>query len=404
MKIAIISKSGRKGGGASRCAEDLYNCFNNLSFVVNHFARSNDNDTIIPLYKDFEKKIYHRLMDIGFQEIVPFEKKVLLKYDNQVKYDIFHFHDISSAVTPHTIKYLSKKNKNIIWTLHDCTAFTGGCVYPLECQKYKNICYACPQIGNFPLARNVDLTFLFQYLKKDLHKKTNIHYVAPSKWMADFAYNSGLLKQYPTIISNGVDTNLFKAYNKSEIRKKLNLPDNRFIILLSASGLNNPYKGINHAIETILMLKEINPFILMIGTPDKIITEKLAQFDTFETGYIMDKAILNQYYASADIFLNTTIADNQPIAVLESMASGTPIVGFDTGGLPEMITQNNDGFLVKSKDITQLYSKVLQIYTNQEYIQMGINARRKIETSHSMELFYQKHFELYKSIVKVQQS
>lgn len=397
MNIAILSKSDRLGGGGGRCAEDLVNFLKQNNYNVNHFARSSKYTNAIKLYTEREKWIYHRLRSIGFQEIIPFEKKVIRKHDNINYYDIFHFHDISTAISPLTLKWLSNNNKRIIWTLHDCSMFTGGCVNPLNCIKYQKICYNCPQLGNLPLAKNIDLSFLFHMIKKYILKNSNIIFVTPSKWLAEMIYKTGYINTYPIIIANGVDLNIFKKYNKDEIRMKLNLPINRFIILLSSSGFDNPYKGISYAIEIITKLKEINPYILMVGKPDEKINSLLKNFDKFETGYIEDKNELNKYYSCADIFLNTTIADNLPITVLEVMASMTPVYGFYTGGIPEIITQNEDGFLVKDKNILQLIDKILYSYKTKEFIKMGINARKKIERYFSIEIFYQKYIELYNS-------
>jgi glycosyltransferase involved in cell wall biosynthesis len=401
VNIAIISKSGRRGGGASRCAEDLFYLLKNDGHFVNHFTRSKDSEEMIPLYSSFEKKIYHRLMDIGFQEIIPFERKVLNKYDQVNNYDIFHFHDISSAVTPLTIKYLSDKNKSIVWTLHDCTMVTGGCVYPLECTKYRSLCHSCPQLGHFPLARNIDLSFLFHSIKKFVLKNSNITLVSPSKWLANLVYNTGYINNYPIVIPNGVDTNLFKAYEKKLIRVDLDLPIDKFIILISSSSFDNPYKGIKYAIETIKLLEDIDPLILMIGKIDEKISFELKNFNKVEIGYIEDKETLNKYYSCADISLNTTIADNLPIAVLETMASGTPNIGFATGGIPEIIEQDIDGYLVENKDINTLKNKIIELYLNHELlINMQKKAREKILKNYTLEIFYQNYVNLFLDIIK----
>jgi glycosyltransferase involved in cell wall biosynthesis len=400
FKIAIISKSDRGGGGGGRCAEDLVNQLRGHFHQADHFTRHSMYTETIPLYTNFEKKIYHRLIDVGFQEIIPFEKKILKQHDKQNSYDIFHFHDISTAVSPLTLKWLSDNHKKVIWTLHDCSSVTGGCIHTLDCQSYFKNCYSCPQINQTPLGRNFDFSFLYKKLKKYVHKNSNIYYVSPSKWLADFVYDSGLLKTYPTIISNGVDTNVFKAHNKYSLRSRLKLPNNRFIVLLSSAWKNNHFKGLDYAVEVLNQISHINPFLLIIGQKDKELLSRLEKFDYFATDYISERIELNKYYAAADIFLNTTIAEVQSIASLEAMASGTPVLGFHTGGLPEMITQNVDGFLVKDKNIQLLADKILDLYKTKEYITMGIKAREKIETSFCMEIFYEKYINLYSQILK----
>lgn len=399
MKIAMLSKSDRNGGGASRCAEDLTHGMRSMGHHVDHFGRSGNN-SMIPLYTNFEKKIYHRLRKVGIQEIIPFEKKVIKHYDALHQYDIFHFHDISSAISPLTLKWLSDINRNVVWTIHDCSPVTGGCINPLDCNKFKSTCNHCPQLGQFPLASNFDFTKFFHMIKKYTLKKSKIHFIAPSKWMADFAYDTGHLSTYPTIISNGIDTNIFKCLNKNETRLLLDLPQNRFIILISSATLDNPFKGIKYAIETIYLLKNINPFILVVGSYNELIPQMLKGFDFHFTGYIDNKSTLNQYYSAADIFLNTTIADSQSITVLEAMASGTPNIGFGTGGIPETITHDVDGFLVQDFDLQSLSQQIQYTYNNPEYLnKMRIQARSKIVKNHSSSILLEKHSILYKSIL-----
>jgi glycosyltransferase involved in cell wall biosynthesis len=251
------------------------------------------------------------------------------------------------------------------------------------------------------MAKNIDLSFLFHNIKKYVLKNSDIQFVTPSKWLADLVYSTGYIKDYPIVISNGVDLSKFKMLNKENVRKELKLPLNRFQILLSSSGFDNPYKGIGYAIEAIKLLKDINPLIIMVGKKDKGISNSLKNIDTFEIGYIEDKEILNKYYSAADIYLNTTIAEVQSIASMESMASGTPVFGFATGGVPEFITQDIDGFLVENKDINRLIEKIRNVFNDAKYLyQMQQNARKKIEEKYSLEIFLRNYIDLYKTIIQ----
>ena len=395
MKIAILSKSDSSGGGASRVAQELQEQLTLSKHQVSHFTKDATSSPRVPLYGNYAKKIYMLLREIGFQEFIPFELINIYKKHKNEQFDLFHFHDLSTAISPLTLKQLSKNNK-VIMTIHDSSIVTGGCINPLKCTYYKTTCHSCPQKREWPFGKRVDMSSFFHSLKKYVLKNSNIRFITPSKWMADFVYDTGLISSYPTIIPNGVDTDKFIVYNKQEIRKKLNLPEKRFIILLSSSSLNSPFKGIKYALEVIKQIKGLDPFILLVGKKDKDISSLLKEFDTFETGYISDKKLLNQFYSCADIFLNTTIADNFPITVLEVMASGTTNVGFETGGIPEIVSHNIDGLL--ENDISTL-CKLIQEYTYQnKWLPMGISARKKIENNFSLTLFMQRHLEFYHTI------
>ena len=361
MKIAMISKADSLGGGASKIATLLTNSLPHDQIYVDHFTRSTSVLTpTIPLYNNFEKKLYHRFLDFGIQEYFPFERKVLHSYDTLNQYDIFHFHDITSAVSPLSIKYFSDRGKKILWTIHDCSVFTGGCLNPFECKQYLSLCKTCPQLNSFGLGRNFDFTSVFHRIKKYVLQKSHIHFVAPSKWIADMAYETGYLKEYPTIIHNGIDTKVFKPLTKETVRKELQLPQKRFIILFSAANIHNPYKGFQEALSILEKLQNMNPFLLFVGTQEQTLQQTLKGFDFLCTGYIQDSSLLNKYYASADIYLNTTLADNFPLTALEVMASGTPNFGFDTGGMQEMVTNNVNGFLVKYENKHMLADQIIQ--------------------------------------------
>lgn len=400
MKIAIISKANSSGGGASKVATQLTHMLQKQNIHVDHFTRSTStNIPTIPLYSDFEKKVYHRLLDLGIQEYFPFERKVLKKHDALNGYDIFHFHDITSTVSPLTLKYLSDRGKKIVWTIHDCSVVTGGCLYPLDCKHYLTKCKNCPQLNSFGLARNFDFTHMFHRMKKYVLKNSNIKFIAPSKWIAELVYETGYLKEYPTIIPNGVDTSIFKPLNKKATRSFLGLKQNRFTILLSSVTLQNRYKGLKYAIEIIHKLKKINPYILIVGNESQELSTKLQGFDTFFTGLIKDDMLLNKYYASADIFLNTTVADNHPLTVLEAMASGTPNFGFSTGGIPEIVTNNIDGILTKHQS-SDLASEIERSFKSKSYKIYGANAQKTIQNNYNQNDFLIKHLNLYQNITQ----
>ena len=398
MNIAILSKSDRNGGGASKVAQELQEQLTLLHHQVSHFTKDAITPPRTPLYGNYAKKVYNTLREVGFQELIPFELLNIYKKHKSEPFDIFHFHDLSTAISPLTLKKLAKNNL-VIMSVHDCSIVTGGCIYPLECTQYLTACHNCPQRREWPFGKRVDLSSLFHKIKKSMLHNSNIHFITPSKWMADFIYNTGYIKKYPIIISNGVNTKKFQLLNKEIIREELQLPNNRFIILLSSANLNSIFKGVKYAIEVVQKLKKIKPFILLVGTHKKEVSQLLPNVDIYETGYISDDSTLNKYYAAADIFLNTTIADNQPLTLLEVMASGTPNIGFTTGGIPELISQGVNGLLVKRDETSLLAKLILQYYENDIFYTMGLNARKTVEKNHSLELFIQKHLEFYNKLL-----
>ncbi len=353
------------------------------------------------LYGRFEKVVrglHYVTKKAGFPELLPYELPFLLRRLKEERYDLVHFHDLSSAISPWSLIYLSKKVP-VIWTLHDCSPFTGGCLYPMECEKYKSDCKNCPQIGEWPIDAKIDLVFLGRKIKAKLHRQKNIFLITPSQWMSDMAFSSGMLKQQPTVISNGVDTETFQALDKHMLKKEFSIPLERPVILISAGNILDERKGTRYAVGALEKIADLNPYLIVVGVMDERAKKVFAPFDYYEAGYVSDNRTLNRLYAAADIFLFCSLADNQPLVVLETMASGTPIVGFRTGGIPEMVQEEKTGTLVPQKDIEQLAEKLRVTIAQKKYIEWGRNARERAVEHYRYEKFLQNHIDFYEDIL-----
>lgn len=356
MKVAVISKSDRFGGGASRVAEELTALLNADGHVAHHWvswAGSAWTPSMKSLYGRFQLPVRAAnlgMRRIGFPELIPFELPTLLWGGRIWDYDVIHFHDLSSAISPQTLLWLSRR-KPVAWTIHDCSPYTGGCLYPGSCTRFTSRCGPCPQLGGWPIDSWFDFTGFQQGIKRKLASCGRIHYIAPSHWMAETAMASGLFSTAPELIPYGVDTELFGPRDKSAARLRLGLPADRRIVLLSAGSLMDVRKGLHFAMQALLGVRDLHPFVLLVGAPNPQLRQLLAGFDFHEAGFIGDPASLAEHYAAADVFLFTSLADNLPLTVLETMSTGTPMVGFHTGGIPDMVLQDETGFLVPAGEI-----------------------------------------------------
>ncbi|RLA84540.1 MAG: glycosyl transferase group 1 [Epsilonproteobacteria bacterium] len=404
MKIAMISKSDSFGGGASKVAEELVSILDKDQHTAHHYCSWSGKgygNLRQPLYGRFEgliRRLHTIVKKIGFPELIPFELPIIKRRIKEHQYDLVHFHDLSSAISPLTLINISK-NTPVIWTIHDCSPFTGGCLYPMDCEKFKTTCFNCPQAGQWPIDSKIDLVFFARWIKKQLHKNKNIHLITPSQWMADIAYSSGMLHTKPTVISNGVDIKLYKELDKKELKDKFNIPQDRFTILLSAGHILDERKGTKFAIEIVSKIKDLNPYLILVGTIDDKAKKLFEGMDYYEAGYLSTDKDLNEHYSAADIFLFCSLADNQPLSILETMASGTPLIGFKTGGIPEMVEQNKTGYLVAQKDLISLENIIRKVYANKDYIKWGKESRRKAELEYSYDTLLKNHTEYYHSII-----
>ncbi len=361
LKLSIISKSNATGGGASRIASELQYYFKKSSGAINsvHYTGLKCKNTR-PFYgrfSIFSRKIRTIERLLGIADYSHLEL-LLAPSDNHWKTtNIFHVHDISSTFSPKFVSVLAS-SKPLVWTLHDCSPFTGGCISPVDCERYKKGCGRCPQIGTWPLNSIFDFTAINFKQKAILHRSANICYVSPSAWLSEKAFRSGILPSKPIVLSNGVDQSIFKPLNKIECRKKFGIPSNRLVVLILASSLFDGNKGVVGLSPAFEKLKGSNPYLVLVGRTDKRLTLHLNGLDHRFIGYIDDRLQLSQIYNSADILLYCTRADNQPLSVMEAMSCGLPIFGFGVGGIPEMLQNGIHGELVEYGLFEELIRKL----------------------------------------------
>jgi len=251
------------------------------------------------------------------------------------------------------LEKIAKLNKPMIMVMHDMWTITGGCFHSFECQKFLSHCQNCPM---FPGDKEKDLSYTqFEEKFKYYHKYNNLFFVAPSKWLYNLAKEGALIKDKPVYrIPNPLDTNLFKPFDKNIAKKILNIDSYQYVISFGANKITSPYKGWKYLMEALKDLKHTQPnlniCLLIFGSgPNKEIQESIPYPCKF-MGFITDDYTTNLIYNASDVFVAPSLADNLPTTILESLACGTPVVGFDVGGIPDMIDHLENGYLAKYKD------------------------------------------------------
>ena len=273
--------------------------------------------------------------------------------------DIIHLHNIHGYYLNVAIlfDFLKEYNKPIVWTLHDCWAFTGHCAFFSfsGCEKWKTECNTCPLKKDYPTSLVMDNSKKNYKQKKELFTKPeNITFVTPSYWLKDLTEKSFLGKYPVKVINNGIDLTKFKP-TESDFRQKNNLQD-KFIILGVASVWEER-KGLKDFIELNEMLSE-NEKIVLVGLDDN----QLATLPKSIIGIKRTNSIeeLAELYSVADVFVNPTYEDNYPTTNLEAISCGTPVVTYITGGSPESVFEGN-GFSVPQGDVKGIYDAIKKV-------------------------------------------
>jgi len=267
--------------------------------------------------------------------------------------DIVNLHWVAGALD-YLNAPLSLRDKPIVWTLHDMNPFTGGCHYSGSCEKYIDMCGACPQLGS---KKEEDLSRRIWKIKNYAYQNLDIHVVTPSKWLAGCVSKSSLMSKFPIdVIPNGIPVKIYKPTSKQEIRNGLNIDKSANVILFGADNLKNNRKGYVYLIEALKYYKpkeNVDTVLLTFGNFTGN-DENKTKLPIYNLGSISNEIDIAKIYNAADVFVISSLEDNLPNTAIEAMACGVPVVGFKVGGMSDIIDHFITGYLAKPKDVKDL--------------------------------------------------
>ena len=313
----------------------------------------------------------------------------------QIKPDIIHLHWINNGFVK--IESLKKFNLPIIWSLHDMWAFTGGCHYDNECKKYKSDCTNCPL-----LKRNSKLSSKIFLKKQQTYKQIkNLQINGLSKWLANCASESSLFaNNLVHNIPNCIDINEFSPIPKNEAKKQLSLPENKKVILFGAiGGTIDLRKGYDLLEKALLKMKVKSDKVLTVFGSHKKQNTKTNDLEFFYLGHISDRKLIRVVYSAADVIVIPSRQENLSNIVVEALACGTPVVAFDIGGMPDMITHKKNGYLAKPFDTDDLLSGIEWILYKSDYKKIAKKAHQTIKEKFENSIVANRYIEVYKEIL-----
>lgn len=408
----MLSKSDAAGGGASRVAGDLADGLRACGHEAVHhctWAAGGFDGALrrslhpAPIRRGLMAAM-HAQRRLGLGELIPFDRIGVLANRLARDFDVVHVHDISGALSPLTVRWLARRVPTV-WTIHDCSPVTGGCLYPMGCTRYKTRCGTdggCPQTAYWPIDGRFDLTGLLQDVKAALHAEGRVTLLTPSAWMADMVADSGKAPMRPTVVSNGIDLGMFRPPpDRPAVRRALGVPDDRQVVLLSATSISSFRKGMGEAIAALQACRDLRPFVVLVGRGRPDLDEVMQGLDHTATGFIDDPRRLAEVYGAADLFLFCSRADNQPLALLETAACGTPAVAWATGGIPEIIAAGTTGLLVPAGDGPATAAALRSALGDPARLAAwGRAARARAEELFGLARAVETHLELYRRLAR----
>lgn len=405
-RVAIVSKADSLGGGASRVAELSARLFAHHGIDVIHLmAQAPDSGASrqasrrLPGLTWVERELGVLSRWLGLPDFVSLDW-LILTLRTRFAIDVVHLHDISSAFSPWSISVVARWVP-VVWTIHDCSPFTGGCLYPMSCDRYLAQCGPCPQLGVWPLVTTTDRTRYMQAVKRGLARRNRYTAVYPSRWIADTAARAGCRPAASHVIPYFVDREVFSPSRREAARQRLGLDPNRTVVLLSSFSLNDARKGAALGMAALQRVRALDPLVLLVGSAGRGGAACLPDLESRALGYLSDERKVAEAYAAADILLLPTLADNLPNVVLEAMASGVPTVGFATGGVPEMVSHGEDGWLVQPGDVEGLAAGLEALTCHPDHRRrLGERAVERARRDYSPERFLQAHLALYAGLTR----
>jgi glycosyltransferase involved in cell wall biosynthesis len=313
--------------------------------------------------------------------------------------DLLHLHWVSYGFL--RIETLAALGLPIVWTLHDAWPFSGGCHLPGGCRKYELECGACPVLGSAELE---DLSRRVWERKQRSYCYARMTFVAPSRWMAERARASGLLRERVVeVIPNGIDVEKYAPGDSLAARDRLGLPRKRRLILFGARhALSDRNKGFA---ELCTALGQLPPQLrsqstLVLFGETACTPLPTLGMEIVNRGEIKDEADIVELYRAADLLVVPSREENLPNMISEAMACGLPCAAFDVGGIADQILHRETGCLAPALDASALAAEIAWLLENAgPQTVLARNARLHAVASFSLERVVPQYLKLYRRLV-----
>lgn len=318
--------------------------------------------------------------------------KKLIAEIKRIAPDIIQLHNIHDHYLNYQVlfEYLNSTDIKVVWTFHDCWAFTGHCFHFVtkNCKRWKSGCHDCPLKNEYPKTL-LDRSVRNYTLKKSLFAANeNLTIVPCSEWMAGFVKESFLKDKKLKVIHNGIDLNIFKPLIIS--RKKTDCYK-----VLAVSSLWTKEKGL-FDICKLRALLSMDIEIVLVGVSPK--QQKNLLDGVIGIQRTQNVGELVQLYNEADVLINPTYADTFPTVNLEALACGTPVITYNTGGSPEAIDENT-GIVVPQGDVKALAEAILKLM--REPLSSGA-CRKRAELYFDKDKCFKQYIDLYNELISSQ--
>lgn len=314
--------------------------------------------------------------------------------------EVVHLHWINGGFI--SVKHLSKIDRPMVWSLHDMWAFTGGCHYTDDgCEGYVERCGNCPVLGSH---RRRDLSRrIWERKRKFFERIPNLTVVGLSSWLRDEAARSSLFSGRRIInLPNPIDSQTYRPIDRSTARTHWNVPEDASVLAFGApTATSDPRKGHDLLVKAVAELGRNDIHVIVFGASAAIASlhEELP-FPVHYTGPLHDDESLVTLYNAADVTVVPSRQENLSNTVMESLACGTPVVGFSIGGNGDMIEHKQNGYLAEPYETDDLAEGIRWVLADTDRREaLRGKAREKVLDEFDYPVVAQKYEALYREIL-----
>lgn len=413
MRVLIVNTSERTGGAAiaaNRLMEALKKNGIRATMMVrdkqtSHITVTQKGGSIVMairfiwerilafLYTGFSKK------DLWQIDVASVGTKIT-DTDEFKRADVIHLHWVNQGyLSIKEIQRIIKSGKKVVITLHDMWYFTAVCHYSADCDKYIQECKQCPMLkGNFLWGDMAKKVFL---RKKRAYRDNDITFVGCSKWMSERAKEAELTQGKNVVnIPNPINIELFKPIDKKKAKEGMKLPQDRTLILFGSQKITDERKGFRLLSQACEILREKYPIIaqnatvVVVGEQSEVMKD-LIPLEVISVDYISDEKSMVMLYNAVDIYVTPSLQDNLPNTIMEAMACAIPCVGFNVGGIPEMIEHKKTGYVAEYKNPNDFAEGIAWTVNHENYQNLANCAREKVIKEYKEEHVARLYIDIY---------
>lgn len=394
------------GGGAARAAYALHKAMVESGIASNFMvARKSGNDPSVTSGSDFKFRVANRLdrqlwrlqrgPDIGWRSPARFGS-TSADLINRSNFDVVNLHWVTGGFL--SIEEIGKIKKPLVWTLHDMWPFAGTEHYASESSNSRwRVGYSTANRPNYEYGFDIDR---MTWERKAKHWKRPIFLIPVSSWLGELAAESALMNLWPNqVIPNIMDTVQFTPVPKAEARQLLGLPvEKPLVSFVSAAGIGDKRKGwaLLEAAMGEVQARHQSAAVIVVG-PSRQRDYIVRGFPIYWLGEVTENERMRQIIGAADVAVIPSTADNLPLTALEAHSCGRPVVAFRLGGLSDIVTHRETGYLAAPADTGDLARGLIEALDDSAGPDSwGPAARTKAELLWSADAILSQYLEVYR--------